>query len=321
MNYKNNDTDLREALKRKYSDTPQLPADFMASMKQKMEQGGAAGGSSVGSGGKTTGSKRIQLWRWVAAAACLLIVIGIGVTMMPDGEQPGKPLMAQTEQPKAKQQEPQSDDKISTSPTDQESAPDEPKVRSLRTPVMMAKKTDTDKKKENKKQQPAPVAKPIRPLLMNPNIHYASHETEDTVPYQAPSRVDDFINRIAEYNNVQAEPLQCSSDKGIDSSIVSKAYLFEDTKELDLFGRLLQVACWYNNKAPGYLLNFTRKQFVFCLEDQRMGQKYLWVAERLSGNHILLFSTHSPIETVVSSTCFQDYRDQLTHKGINILQF
>lgn len=39
MNYKNNDTDLREALKRKYSDTPQLPADFMASMKQKMEQG------------------------------------------------------------------------------------------------------------------------------------------------------------------------------------------------------------------------------------------------------------------------------------------
>ena len=58
MNYKNNDTDLREALKRKYSDTPHLPADFMASMKQKMEQGGAAGGSSVGPGGKTTGSKK-----------------------------------------------------------------------------------------------------------------------------------------------------------------------------------------------------------------------------------------------------------------------
>ena len=123
MNYKNNDTDLREALKRKYSDTPQLPADFMASMKQKMEQGSAAGGSSVGPGGKTTGSKRIQLWRWVAAAACLLIVIGIGVTMMPDGKQPGKPLMAQTEQPKAKQQESQYDDKISTSPTNQKFAP------------------------------------------------------------------------------------------------------------------------------------------------------------------------------------------------------
>ena len=54
MNSKYNDTDLREALKRKYSDTPQLPADFMASMKQKMEQSGAAGGSSVGSGGKTS---------------------------------------------------------------------------------------------------------------------------------------------------------------------------------------------------------------------------------------------------------------------------
>ena len=56
MNSKYNDTDLREALKRKYSDTPQLPADFMASMKQKMEQGSAPGGSVAGSDSKTTGS-------------------------------------------------------------------------------------------------------------------------------------------------------------------------------------------------------------------------------------------------------------------------
>ena len=33
MNKTYKDTDLREALRRKYSDTPQLPADFMANME------------------------------------------------------------------------------------------------------------------------------------------------------------------------------------------------------------------------------------------------------------------------------------------------
>ena len=116
-------------------------------------------------------------------------------------------------------------------------------------------------------------------------------------------------------------PLNCSSDKGPDSTIVSTAYVFEDKEELDLFGRLLQAACWYDSKTPGYLLNFSHQQFVFCLEDWHKGEKYLWIAERLSGNYILLFSTHSPKQTVVSSACFQDYREQLTHKGINMLNF
>ena len=158
--------------------------------------------------------------------------------------------------------------------------------------------------------------------MRDPNIHYAAYtEANDTIPYQTPSRVDDFIAKLADYHQVKGVPLQCTSDKGADSTIVSTAYLFEEKGELDLFARLLQVACCYDTKTPGYLLNFSNKQFVFCLKDLREGQKYLWIAERLNSEYILLFSTHSPIETNVSSTCFQEYREQLTHTGINILQF
>ena len=63
MNERYKDTDLREALRRKYADTPKLPADFMTKMRQQTEPEPA---------------RRVMLWRWVAAAACLIMIIGIG---------------------------------------------------------------------------------------------------------------------------------------------------------------------------------------------------------------------------------------------------
>ena len=66
------DTDLREALRRKYAETPGLPADFMTKMRQQTE---------------TEPARKVTLWRWVAAAACLIIIIGIGLTMAPFGSQ------------------------------------------------------------------------------------------------------------------------------------------------------------------------------------------------------------------------------------------
>ena len=65
MDKRYKDTDLREALHRKYADTPQLPADFMAKMKQRMDA-------------KPVGKTR-RLWPWLSAAACILLIIGIGL--------------------------------------------------------------------------------------------------------------------------------------------------------------------------------------------------------------------------------------------------
>ena len=150
-------------------------------------------------------------------------------------------------------------------------------------------------------------------VATDPSLHYATHqETEDTVEYQNPSRVDEFIAKMAAYNKVTPVPLNCAADPN-DTTVVSAAYVFEDKEGLDLFGRLLQVACWYDCKTPGYLLNFSRQQLFFTLQDSRKQEKYLWLAERISNNRILLFCTHWPVGTEVSSDCYQQYRDSLTH--------
>ena len=87
MNKTYKDTDLREALRRKYSDTPQLPADFMAKMEERLDAKPVA--------------KTRRLWIWVAAAACILIIIGIGITMMKDSATQPEQQMAETGEPPA----------------------------------------------------------------------------------------------------------------------------------------------------------------------------------------------------------------------------
>lgn len=148
------------------------------------------------------------------------------------------------------------------------------------------------------------------------NLHYASNVINDTVEnYQSPSRMEEFIVKIANYHHIKCDSLSCAIGKD-DSDVVSTAYVFPDTEELDLFRRLLQAACWYNDKMPGYLLNYSHQQFFFCLKDMRKGLKYLWIAERVR-NKILLYSTHSPLDTEVSSDGFREYRDKLSNTSIN----
>ena len=63
----NKDTDLREALRRRYANTPSLPTDFTERLMERMDT-------------KPAVSHRRHWWGWMsAAAACLLIAIGLGV--------------------------------------------------------------------------------------------------------------------------------------------------------------------------------------------------------------------------------------------------
>ena len=285
------DTDLREALRRKYAETPELPADFMKKMRQQTEPEPA---------------HKIRLWRWVAAAACLIILIGIGVTIVPFSRQTKDDTLV-AEHVKTESNASSSPvQPASTASTDGQYTPykqDVPTVQTVRT---------------NANSSPQTVES--SPKALDPNLHYAAYTPAEDTVYQAPSRMEEFIAKMADYNEVKAVPLDCNPGSS-DSLAVSTAYVFEDKQELDLFGRLLLAACWYDSKTPGYLLNFSHQQFFFTLKDLRKNEKYLWIAERIHGGRILLFSSHSPIEADVSSACYQNYREQLTHTNLNTLQF
>ena len=145
----------------------------------------------------------------------------------------------------------------------------------------------------------------------DPNLHYASNElTKDTVPYQDPARVDSFIARLAAYYDVRQGELECTQPAG--SNVVSSVYVFPDKQEINVFNRLLQVACWYSDETPGYFLNFSHQQFFFELKDLRRQLQYRWIADRINGK-ILLYGTHAPLGTKESSACYQEYRDELMH--------
>ena len=292
MNTTFKDTDLREALRRKYADTPPLPADFMTSMEQR-------------TGPKPrTGRIRVAAIAAVAIAACIALFV---LLVEPHQAVPEKGALATTHVPRRPRPTylDTLDPRTSTPSTHvpRQSAPVGHKVRTPRT------------------QSSFPTYSEFVPYgkTEDANLHYAANvDKEDTTTYQDPARMDEFIAKLAEFNNAKAVSLDCAADPN-DTTVVSTAYVFEDKEDSDLFARLLQVACWYDTKTPGYLLNFSRQQFLFALKDPHRQEKYFWMAERIMGKRIVLYCTHSPAHATISSVCYQQYREQLTHQNMNPL--
>ena len=304
------DTDLREALKRKYADTPQLPADFITKMQEETLTHSLP-----------NRERRKSVLRWIAAAACLLIIIGVGInykffriTDVPSQNATMSESMMAHQTKTAVDEETLSSS--SSKPADEQSGGNGLAVRSMQTEQQLTahkQKEVTDKSEPERKVQ-------VEVATSTPNMHYAAQSLTYDSTYQAPSKMNAFIDKIAEYNKVKGVTLDCTSDCD-GNNVVNTAYVFQDTKELDLFARLLQAACSYDSKTPGYLLRFSNKQFYFTLKDQYKGEKYLWMAERLVDGRILLLSSHSPIASKVSAACYQNYLEQLTHIHTNTIQF
>ena len=291
------DTDLREALRRKYADTPQLPADFMAKMEQRMDAKPVA--------------RTRRLWPWLSIAACILLIIGIGVhVQFSDWTRP----VAQSGTPNQSIGHVQSFNR--TRPVAQSGRPnppiEAPQLLNRGAPVAQSGRPNPPIEAPRSPHRGAPIEEPTT-LDSDHDLHYAAADlTKDTIPYQDPARVDDYIFQLAEHHQVKQGQLTCSLP--VDSSVVSSVYVFPDKDEINLFSRLLQVACWYDTKTSGYHLNFSQQQFFFELKDMRRQLQYRWVAERINGR-ILFYSTHAPLGIKVSSACYQDYRNELMYQN------
>lgn len=141
-----------------------------------------------------------------------------------------------------------------------------------------------------------------------PRAYAASKENTDDESYQDPAKMDEYIAKLAEINNVKKVSLKNASHK--DTTQTATVYVFQDSKELDLFGKLLQVACWYKSDSPGYYLNFSQLQFLFQLKDMKKSRSYMWQAERI-GHQILVYMVRVPIGAKINSANYKEYRQKL----------
>ncbi|MDE7117438.1 MAG: hypothetical protein K2O61_02205, partial [Bacteroidaceae bacterium] len=186
------DTDLREALRRKYADTPQLPADFSDRLMQRLEQ-------------QDTKPKRHRVWLWlypavgVVAASLLLLLTLHHYNNVETKEQPlvEKRIVHQRNvekpvKPQAKEQELAHCETVTQKP-------------SMLPPLPITATPTTEEEEQTSTYTNEQASVPA-----DNNLHYAKHETADTT-YQKPSRMEDFIVKLADYHQVKGERLECSS--------------------------------------------------------------------------------------------------------------
>ncbi len=84
------DINLRDAIRQEETELPQMPADLNARLMRKKTHPQPLP-VREGSGHPVVR----RFWPWVAAAASLLLLIGVGLTMMHKNEQPGEPVVAE----------------------------------------------------------------------------------------------------------------------------------------------------------------------------------------------------------------------------------
>jgi hypothetical protein len=238
------------------------------------------------------GARAPKAWRYAAVgiAASVLLLIGVGVATQRQESHPTELIADNAEK---------GNHPIESVPTD--AAKEDTPIVSVPNDAAKedapAELVPSDAEKEN-----APSVK-----VLDANLHYAAYtETKDTSDYLPPTRVDEFIEKLATYHHIKPEVLS-------DSTARSVAYVFPDNDKVRLFDRLLQVACSYSYDSPGYQMTISQQQLLFTLEDQRQSRRYLWLAERIGGGRIILYATHAPTGAAVSSEAYQEFRERTTH--------
>ncbi len=304
------DKGLKAAMARRRSQRPQMPKGLNERVMQK-----AAATSS-----------RSRRWWW-AAAACLLIIIGIGVSYQ-FSDSPRtvsqSTMVSQSIDHGQLVNRPRS---VSQSTTVNQSIGCSQSVNRVQ-PITQsgAANHSIGCNQSLNRVQPitqSDVAKEEQIIEIQvprdeaePKVVYASANIEKDTVVKAPARMEEFVEKMAEFCKAETVDLDCLKSK--DDSTVSRIYVIEDSPEKEVFERLIQMAVWYDNNAPGYFLTFSGQQFLFQLHDLEQNLKYFVMAERINAGRILLYSTHIPLGSQFSMACYLDYRNKLNGGGIKV---
>ena len=245
-----------------------------------------------------------QLWYWIAAACVAGLVV---MLLYPSAnEEKDAPQIAKAE---TKVEKPK------------EIAPE---------PLSIVKEEiSKDKPKSSKSRPTHSIAKAKAPIVPEvteeeddameiivpsdePKAYATSSDTSTDDNYQDPDKVDEFIAKLALYNHAEKVALKNTSQN--DNEQIANVYVFQNNKEIDLFGKLLMVACWYKSDTPGYFLNFSQLQFLFRLKDIKKNRSHLWQAEQI-GNKILIYCANVPLGTKINSTIYKEYRQKFIQQN------
>ena len=300
------DKGLKAAMARRRSQRPQMPKGLNERVMQK-----AAATSS-----------RSRRWWW-AAAACLLIIIGIGVSYQfsdsprtisqKSTDNYDKVHVQSVNRPRPISQSGAANQSIGCSqsqPISQSGAVNH-SIGCSQSVNRVQPITQSDVAKE---EQIIEIQVPRDEV--EPKVVYASTTIYKDTVVKAPARMEEFVEKMAEFCKAETVDLDCMKSKN--DSIVSRIYVIEDSPEKEVFERLIQMAVWYDNDAPGYFLTFSGQQFLFQLHDLEQNLKYFVMAERINAGRILLYSTHIPLGSQFSMACYLNYRNKLNEGKLKI---
>lgn len=311
-----NDNDIREALRRSEEKrtAPTVPDDFFDSVMGRIE----------------AEPKTIKLWRWVAAAACIALVDGIGSAIL----FADKTIVEST--PVVETIVPENDDKQPTDIAETDSVAEpivvpEPKIEAPKT-----KAAPATKPKPATQPAPNPNLKMERPQYAanepatiaadsatidnatshdEANINYAENQSKNSETYLDPALMDKFILKMAEFQGVSRIKSECSIAS--DTIFNESFYVFPVKEDYDVLGRFLLMASNYSNTAPGYIFNNSEQQVFFTIDDEQNGLNYLWIAEQIGNSNVMIYSVHAPIDIEYKSDCYQQFYNNLTFANYN----
>ena len=312
------DNDLREALRRSEEKRAavEVPADFFDSVMGKID----------------AEPKTVKMWRWVAAAACIALVAGIGTAILfADRTIQDKGMTARIEaEEKAEIQE------LNTFVADTLTEPvDAPKPK-MTAPEQKAKPAAKPKPAAEPQPSPNPNLRMERPQYAKnepktiaadtastniaatedaANTGYAEFQPKKDKPNFTPALMDEFIEMMAGIQGVSRIKSGCSiaNDTIFDESF----YVFPVRKDYDVLEQIVWMASNYSNTTPGYNFNNTGRQILFSIDDEPNGLNYLWIIERIDDSKIMIYSVHAPIDIEYKSDCYQQFYDDLTFANFN----
>lgn len=148
-------------------------------------------------------------------------------------------------------------------------------------------------------------------IFREPEIVSCADAEEDSLRYDA-GKVDEFIIKLAANFDVKSEMLDVEAHSN--GNIANSVYVFPDSKNVDMMGRLFQIAFMYGNDLPGYKLHVTKEQFLFELDDEKKGTRHMWFVEKIK-NHTLLYCAAAPVDGAVSTKCYFDFKEKFMKKN------